>query len=127
MKAKRISIATRGLYFLGLFSLLLALGIDLAAEEIGREAPDRMPPGSLTAGALHTKDYWEGIGDVVVPLHYDGAGLLFLNPRASLTDNDAIINLIDSDLTENTGVFNAQLTLATDGGETDINIVNTQH
>lgn len=39
-----------------------------------------------TIGALYTEDYWEGIGDVVIPLHFTGEGLLFLNPRASFTD-----------------------------------------
>ncbi len=39
-----------------------------------------------TIGALYTDDYWEGIGDVVIPLFFNGEGLLFLNPRASFTD-----------------------------------------
>ncbi len=54
----------------------------VAVEEA---ASDRLDP-LLTVGGLTTEDYSEGIGDVVLPLYFNGRGLVFINPRFSFTD-----------------------------------------
>jgi hypothetical protein len=59
-----------------------------AEEEVGAAEQERLNP-LLTVGGLTTEDYTEGIGDVVLPLYYNGQGLLFLNPRFSFTDRSA--------------------------------------
>ncbi len=60
-----------------------ACAAELEAAEMMRLDP------LLTLGGLTTEDYTEGIGDLVVPLHFTGQGLWFLNPRFSFTDRSA--------------------------------------
>lgn len=48
-----------------------------------------LPPGELTVGVLFGDQQAEVFGDVLVPLYSFDSGLLFLNPRGSLNDDDA--------------------------------------
>ncbi len=59
----------------------------MAQEATETAAP--LPPSALTLGTLYAEDYWEGTGDLLIPLMMTEDGLLFINPRTSGTDNDA--------------------------------------
>ncbi len=73
---------------LSVLIVLSAFGFHAAsvsASELEAAEYERLNP-LLTLGGLTTENYTEGIGDVVIPLHFNGAGLLYLNPRFSFTD-----------------------------------------
>ena len=49
-----------------------------------------LPPAELTVGFQTRDSETEGLGDLLIPLwNPGGAGLLFLDPRAAVTDDDA--------------------------------------
>lgn len=73
-----------GKFLVGIVLALLLVSFHSAygAEEAAQDRPDPM----LTFGGLTTEDYSEGIGDVVLPLYFNGRSLVFINPRFSFTD-----------------------------------------
>ena len=75
-----------------LSALSLSLITAMAEPDPAVVAPTREREhlaGQLTFGGLTTEDYSEGIGDVLLPLYFNGQSLLFLNPRMSFTDRSA--------------------------------------
>lgn len=66
-----------------LFSFGLTFNEALAQDEEALPDVESSPllPPQFTAGALTTDAYNEGLVDVVLPLFFDGATLLFINPE----------------------------------------------
>lgn len=60
------------------------------APAAAQTAEKDWPPAELTIGFQTRDSETEGLGDVLVPLwNPGGTGLLFVNPRAAITDQDA--------------------------------------
>ena len=82
------------------FGPLSAQAAKTKAKSKAKEAPpppaaveteaSAFPPAELTIGVQARDSETEGIGDLLVPIwNPGGTGLLFLNPRAAMTDDDA--------------------------------------
>ena len=72
-----------------LLSILLVVPLLISTAGLSAAADDQLPPAELTGGGRMGDGVSEGFGDIVAPVVLLKSGLIFVNPRASYTDDSS--------------------------------------